>query len=68
MFGTIRKLVTDKGFGFIKAEGDGGEYFFHHSGCVPEVNFNSLREGDRVQFAEDEPGPKGDRAKDVELA
>ncbi len=28
MNGTIKRLVTDKGFGFILA-GDGNEYFFH---------------------------------------
>ena len=27
--GTIKKLLTDKGFGFI--EGERGELFFHHS-------------------------------------
>jgi len=28
MSGTIKRLVSDKGFGFIAA-GDGNEYFFH---------------------------------------
>src|SRR5580765_3946384 len=30
--GTIKRLVPDKGFGFIAAS-DGSEYFFHQSGC-----------------------------------
>ena len=30
--GTIKKLVSDKGFGFIA--GDGGELFFHHSSII----------------------------------
>ena len=33
MNGTIKRLVSDKGFGFIAA-GDGTEYFFHQSACT----------------------------------
>ena len=32
--GTIKKIVADRGFGFITAE-DGKEYFFHHESCRP---------------------------------
>ena len=31
--GTIKRIVSDKGFGFVAAE-DGTEYFFHNSACV----------------------------------
>ena len=34
MNGTIKRMVSDKGFGFIAAE-DGSEYFFHQSACTP---------------------------------
>ena len=30
MNGTIKRMVSDKGFGFVAAE-DGNEYFFHQS-------------------------------------
>jgi cold shock CspA family protein len=30
--GTIKRIVSDKGFGFVQA-GDGAEYFFHQSAC-----------------------------------
>ena len=33
MNGTIKRLVSDKGFGFIAAS-DGNEYFFHRSACA----------------------------------
>ena len=39
--GTIKKLVSDRGFGFIAAE-DGKEYFFHRSGT--EGDFDSLND------------------------
>ncbi len=45
--GTIKKLVADRGFGFIAAE-DGKEFFFHRSGT--EGDFDSLRGGEKVTF------------------
>ena len=59
--GTIKRK-TDKGFGFIAAA-DGTEDFFHQSGCVG-VQFDDLREGQRVSFTVGQ-GPKGPRAENV---
>jgi CspA family cold shock protein len=61
--GKIKKLVTDKGFGFI--EGDRGDMFFHHS-TVEGVTFEDLREGQMVEY-EVGKGPKGPRAEHVRL-
>jgi len=61
--GTIKKLVADRGFGFIAAE-DGKEFFFHRSGT--EGNFDSLQGGEKVSF-EIEPSPKGPRARAVRV-
>ena len=44
--GTIKKIVSDRGFGFISGE-DGKEYFFHRSAIA---NFDALRGGERVSF------------------
>jgi len=63
--GTIKRLVSDKGFGFIAA-GDGNEYFFHQSACTG-VSFNELREGQAVTFDQGQ-GPKGPRAENVRRA
>lgn len=63
--GTIKRLVRDKGFGFILA-GDGNEYFFHSS-AVGQVSFDELREGQAVTFDRGQ-GPKGPRAENVRLA
>jgi CspA family cold shock protein len=59
--GTIKKLVSEKGFGFI--EGERGELFFHHS-AVEGESFESLREGQTVEYTEGR-GPKGPRAESV---
>ncbi|HIM16911.1 MAG TPA: cold shock domain-containing protein [Dehalococcoidia bacterium] len=59
--GTIKKLVTDKGFGFI--DGDRKELFFHQS-SVEGTSFDELREGQAVEYTEGQ-GPKGPRAENV---
>ena len=41
--GTVKRLVSNKGFGFILSS-DGNEYFFHNSACM-QVAFDDLREG-----------------------
>lgn len=61
--GTIKKLVSDKGFGFI--EGEGGELFFHHTSVEGE-SFESLSEGQAVEYTEGS-GPKGPRAESVRV-
>ena len=63
--GTIKRIMTEKGFGFIATD-DGQEYFFHHSAC-PEKSFEALREGQAVTFEEGQ-GPKGPRAENVRRA
>ena len=59
--GTIKKLIADKGFGFI--EGEKGDLFFHHS-AVEGASFEQLREGQSVEYTEGR-GPKGPRADSV---
>ena len=45
--GTIKKLVSDRGFGFIKGERDD---LFFHSNEVQGGGFDSLREGQTVDY------------------
>lgn len=61
--GTIKKLVSERGFGFIAAE-DGKEYFFHRDGMD---SFDSLQGGEKVTF-QIQPSPKGPRANEVRLS
>jgi CspA family cold shock protein len=65
MNGTVKRIVSDKGFGFI-ATSAGDEYFFHQSACA-DVRFDDLREGQPVTFDAGQ-GPKGPRAENVRLA
>jgi CspA family cold shock protein len=64
MNGKIKRLVSDKGFGFVLGQ-DGQEYFFHQSACGGM--FDNLREGQPVTF-EGGQGPKGPRAENIRLA
>lgn len=63
--GTIAR-VTDKGFGFIKRDGEEKDLFFHSSELVG-VSFDELREGDAITFEVGE-GPKGPNAVKVSRA
>lgn len=53
--GRIKKLVSDRGFGFI--EGEDGELFFHHSE-VQGLTIEELNEGQTVEYEVGE-GRKG---------
>lgn len=60
--GTIARL-TDRGFGFISVEGQEKDLFFH-SNELQGVEFDDLKEGDKVTF-EVADGPKGPSATKV---
>ena len=62
MKGKIKRLIRERGFGFIIAE-DGKEVFFHRSALAGE-DFDALEEGTSVEF-DLERGPKGPRAMNV---
>ena len=68
--GTVKTVLTDKGFGFIAPDGGAGgrtgDLFFHHS-SIRDGAIDEYREGDRVSF-EVEPDvrdPSRSRATDV---
>jgi CspA family cold shock protein len=66
MTGTIKKVVRDKGFGFIVPDDGSDDVFFHRSRLGPKVQFEDLREGDEVEF-QVRPGEKGPQAFDVKV-
>jgi CspA family cold shock protein len=62
MHGTIKRIIRDRGFGFIRTA-EGQEVFFHRSN-LQGLDFDVLREGDSVEL-EVERGDKGPRAANV---
>ena len=60
--GTIARLM-DKGYGFIKVDGQDKDLFFH-TNELQGVEFESLKEGEEVQFEVTE-GAKGPQAVQV---
>jgi CspA family cold shock protein len=64
MEGTIKKLIQDRGFGFIHGQ-NGQDIFFHRSSLL-QLNFENLREGQMVEF-ELHRSDKGPRASNVRV-
>jgi CspA family cold shock protein len=64
--GTIKKVVADRGFGFITAD-DAKDYFFHRDGLDASLNFDRLMGGEKVEF-QIEQSPRGPRATRVKAA
>jgi cold shock protein len=60
--GTVKFFNESKGYGFITDEETGKDIFVHASG----INSEELREGDRVNYVE-EDGRKGQVAAQVEV-
>ncbi len=60
--GRIKKMVRERGFGFIRGD-DGKEVFFHRSGLAGS-DYDNLAEGDAVEYVIQE-GPRGARAENV---
>jgi CspA family cold shock protein len=60
--GRIKKMVRDRGFGFIRGD-DGKEVFFHRSG-MNGSDYDAVSEGDAVEYVIQE-GPRGARAEHV---
>ena len=63
--GTIARVINDRGFGFIKPDDGREDIFFHHS-SVADGGFDSLREGQTVEFeAGRDPRSNKSRAENV---
>ncbi len=63
--GTIKKIM-DRGYGFIKTEQ--GEDLFFHGNDVEGVEFNSLNEGQQVEFEKGQGRDGRPKAVNVKLA
>ena len=65
--GTIKSLISAKGFGFIATDDKANSDLFFHSSSVVTGNFDSLQVGQSVTFDEeaDPRDPSRLRAKNV---
>ena len=61
--GTIKRVISDRGFGFIAAD-DEKEYFFHRDALDATLDFDRLSGGEKVEF-DIEQSPRGPRATHV---
>ncbi len=59
--GTVKKLVHDKGYGFIQTQ-QGTDVFFHHS-TVEARGFDRLSEGQQVEYQLDPSGGPGGKPR-----
>ncbi len=59
--GTVKFFNTSKGYGFVKDNESGNEYFIHVSGLI-----DNIKENDEVSF-ELQEGKKGLNAVNVKL-
>lgn len=60
--GTVKFFNDEKGYGFIKDNNSGEEFFVHNSGLL-----NDIKDGDSVSF-DVQQGKKGLNAVNVKLA
>jgi len=65
--GTIKKLVMDRGFGFIKPETGGSDIFFHCSALPVKSDFDGLTEGLKVEYTEGEGNGGRTKAENVNV-
>lgn len=69
MQGVIKRLVSDRGFGFIMPDGakrEKQDVFFHLSALSDGTKFEDLKEGDKVEF-DTTNSEKGVKAANVRL-
>lgn len=66
MTGTIKKIIRDKGYGFIVPDDGSDDVFFHRGSLAPRCQIEDLNEGDSVQF-QVRQGEKGPVALDLKL-
>lgn len=71
MKGTISRVFLNRGFAFARGE-DGLAYFSHANDFEPRISFDTLREGQTVEFNPTrDPGPNargnGMRARNIRV-
>lgn len=65
MFGTVKRINRDRGFAFITRPNE-SDVFLHVSGLVERGQFETLQDGQQVEF-EPVDSEKGVRAEQVRV-
>jgi CspA family cold shock protein len=66
MTGTIKRIMKQKGFGFITPDDGSEDVFFHRGSLAPRTQIEDFNEGDTVQF-QTRKGEKGPVAFDMKI-
>jgi len=66
MTGTVKKIIKQKGFGFITPDDGSDDVFFHRGSLAPRNQIEDIHEGDSVQF-QVRKGDKGPVAFDLKV-
>ncbi len=67
MRGTVKNVLVDKQFGFVRGS-DGRDYFFHSSGVLAPSLIDEIQRGALVEFdpANGERGPRAEQVRVLE--
>ncbi|MHA2029553.1 MAG: cold-shock protein [Candidatus Kariarchaeaceae archaeon] len=66
MQGTIKKVMSQRGYGFIDTDNQEDDLFFHKSN-LDNIEFTNLREGTAVEF-DIADGRRGPEAVNIKLS
>jgi cold shock CspA family protein len=50
VIGIVWRMLAARSFGFIRPVGLSRQIFFHRHQCLYDIDFDTLRPGDRVEF------------------
>jgi cold shock CspA family protein len=67
MTGTVIRILLNRGFGFVRGM-DGLSYFMHAKDVSPRVAFDTMHEGQRVEFTPQPGGDRGPRAIEIKVS
>lgn len=65
--GVVIRLLPNRGFGFVRDDADRRTYFIHAKNFREFGSFETLREGQTVEFTPTNTGPKGDGLRGLDI-